>query len=171
MLTITFLLALFQPFYPYIFDPLTYGFRHAFSSLLPLLTLTHLSSTSSSSTKPPNTLQITINRRVVNKYYSDLGMWDRRYRHEILFLLLSLCWWSSGHFSLVCVIAKFFIFYSSHKLLCAHSSYAAALHCFQTFLTGMICELHQLSVCALFRPLTNMRLTAISYVSSTEINE
>ena len=110
------------------------------------------------------TLQKTINRRVVNKYYSDLGMWNRRYKHEILFLLLSLCWWSSGHFSLVCVIAKFFIFYSLQEPLCAHSSYADALHCFQPFLMGVICELHQLSVCVLFRPLMNMRLTTISYV-------
>lgn len=66
---------------------------------------------------------------MVNKYYSDLGMWNRRYKHEILFLLLSLCWWSSGHFSLVCVIAKFFIFYSLQEQLCAHASCAGAWHC------------------------------------------
>lgn len=117
------------------------------------------------------TLQITINRRVVNKYYSDLGMWNRRYRHEILFLLLSLCWWSSGHFSLVCVIAELFIFYSLEELLCVHSSYVAALHCFQHCLVGMICGPHQLSVCALFRSPMNIRLTAISYVLSTEMNK
>lgn len=50
-------------------------------------------------------LHIIINRRVVNKYYSDLGMGNRRHGREILFLLLSLCWWSSDHFSLVGVIA------------------------------------------------------------------
>lgn len=77
-------------------------------------------------------LQITINRRVVNKYYSDLGMWNRRHRHEILFLWLSLCWWSSGHCSAVCVIAKCFIFYSLEELLCAHPYCVAASHCFHT---------------------------------------
>lgn len=38
-------------------------------------------------------------------------------------------------------------------------------------LVGVISGLRQLSVCALFRPLMNIRFAAIIYVSSTEMNE
>lgn len=67
-----------------------------------------------------------ISRRVVNKYYSDAVLGNRRQRHEILFLLLPLYWWSSGHFSLAGIIAVF-IFYSLEELIFSHSSYAAAV--------------------------------------------
>lgn len=115
------------------------------------------------------TLQKTINRRVVNKYYSDLGMWNRRYKHEILFLLLSLCWWSSGHFPLVCVIAKFFIFYSLQELLCAHSSYVDALHCFPTLPNG--CDLWAPSTFCLCLVQASNEYETYNHQLCTEINE
>lgn len=107
-------------------------------------------------------------QRVVNKYYSDLGMWNRRYKHEILFLLLSLCWWSLAT-SLVCVIAKFFIFYSLQELLCAHSSYADALHLFPTLPNR--CDLWAPSTFCLCLVQASNEYETYNHQLCTEINE
>lgn len=109
---------------------------------------------------------------MVNTHYSDWGVWQEM-QHKIPFFLLSLCWWASGHFSLVWMIVKFFIFYWLEKLLlpialmftpCTTSSLPA-------FPNGVICGLHQLSVCPSFGPLMNIRRAAIIYASGTKINE
>lgn len=114
------------------------------------------------------TLQKTINRRVVNKYYSDLGMWNRRYKHEILFLLLSLCWWSSGHFSGLCNCQVLHILFIARAALCP-LFLCGCLALFPTLPNG--CDLWAPSTFCLCLVQASNEYETYNHQLCTEINE